>query len=47
MANPDGITPEALSQYAEILKLSYTNLIVCRALYTAAELRIPDLLAGC
>ena len=44
MADPDGITPEALSQYAEILKLSYTNLIVCRALYTAAELRIPDLL---
>jgi hypothetical protein len=47
MANPDGITPEALSQYAEILKLSYTNLIVCRALYTAAELRIPDLLVAC
>jgi len=43
MPDEDG---ESLSHYEQILKLSYTNLIACRALYTAVELGIPDLVRG-
>jgi hypothetical protein len=41
---PDSLPPNALSASAHILHLSFTALVIARAVYVAAKLGIPDLL---
>jgi DNA-binding PadR family transcriptional regulator len=45
MSNPaDSLPPHALPASAQILDMSFTALVIARAVYVAAKLGIPDLL---
>jgi hypothetical protein len=45
MPNPtDPMPPQSLPASAQILDMSFTALVIARAMYVAAKLRIPDLL---